>query len=77
MSENKLKRITSYNWVGGVCGGFAYYFKAPIWAVRLGMVAFMLLFGFGVLPYVLLWIFMPKWNPTPADYLTVVGETVE
>ena len=69
----KLRKITEKKWVGGVCAGIAYAVGAPTWAIRLVATASLVLYGFGALPYILLWIFMPAWERTPADYETVAG----
>lgn len=64
-----LAKIQNDKWLGGVCSGFAYMLGAPTWMVRLA-VTLALLFGVGSpLPiYVLLWVFMPRWQMDPRDY---------
>lgn len=59
---NPLKRFTrsSYDaWLGGVCGGLANITPIPSWAWRLGFCLAVFAYGFGILPYILLWIFVP------------------
>jgi phage shock protein PspC (stress-responsive transcriptional regulator) len=63
-----LRRIKAKGWVGGVCAGFAYWLGVPAWIVRLVWTLLVLVFGFGFLLYILLWIFMPVWEPAPVDY---------
>lgn len=63
-----LRRIKAKGWVGGVCAGFAYWLAIPAWIVRLVLTLLVLVFGFGVLLYILLWIFMPTWTDVPEDY---------
>lgn len=46
--------------IGGVCGGIAEYFDIDSLLVRIGFVALMFGYGFGLLPYLLLWILAPK-----------------
>jgi phage shock protein PspC (stress-responsive transcriptional regulator) len=55
----KLRRSLSDRWVGGVCGGIARMIGVESWIVRLTFVIALLFGGFGLLPYVLLWIFVP------------------
>ena len=58
-SFNNLRRSTSDRWIGGVCGGIARMLDVESWIVRLVFVVCLLFAGFGLLPYVLLWIFVP------------------
>ncbi|WP_169334327.1 PspC domain-containing protein [Rubritalea marina] len=48
--------------IGGVCYTLnkKLLSEIPTWGWRLIFVCSVLLYGFGVLPYLLLWIFMPK-----------------
>ena len=55
-----MRRSQQDRWLGGVCAGLARYAGLEAWLVRLLFVALMLMGGFGVLAYVLLWIFMPS-----------------
>ena len=57
---NRLRRSTSDRWVGGVCGGIAKSVGVDAWIVRLAFVIGTFSFGIGLLPYVLLWIFVPS-----------------
>lgn len=71
----KLRRVHIANsWLGGVCGGIAYWMESPAWLVRTLFVLGVLCFGVGLLPYIVLWVMMPKWAEDPADYHEVVGE---
>lgn len=45
--------------LGGVCGGLGRYTGVPSWIWRIGFCVAVLSFGVGLIPYVLLWIFMP------------------
>jgi len=56
---NSLRRSLSDRWVGGVCGGLAQLTGIESWIVRLLFVIGILFAGFGFIPYVLLWIFVP------------------
>jgi phage shock protein PspC (stress-responsive transcriptional regulator) len=62
MTENRLSRSETDQWIGGVCGGLASYIKVDPTIVR-GLFA-LLLFASGIgLPiYLLLWFIMPSEN---------------
>jgi len=64
----RLCRITQRKWIGGVCAGFAYKLGIPLWVTRLIPVATVIFFGFGILAYILLWIFMPEAEIEPEDF---------
>lgn len=68
-----FKRIQAGAWLGGICGGLAYAVGWPTWVVRLILVLSVVCLGFGILAYLLLWIFVPRWPATPADYALVTG----
>ena len=55
----KLMRSTQNKMVAGVCAGFAQYLNVDPTLVRAIYVAMVLLAGFGVLLYLVLWIIMP------------------
>jgi phage shock protein C len=60
---NVLKRFTRSSrdrWLGGVCGGLGAHTPVPSWAWRVGFCILLISFGIGLLPYVLLWIFVPS-----------------
>lgn len=57
---NALRRSTSDRWIGGVCGGIAPVLGLESWACRLLMAVLLLFGGFGVIVYLLLWIFVPS-----------------
>lgn len=56
---HRLARSRSDSWVGGVCGGLAAQTDIPAWFYRLAFTAALLAFGVGIVPYVLMWIFIP------------------
>ena len=56
---NRLRRSRSDRWLGGVCGGLGRASGMEAWIWRLVFVLFTLTFGFGVVIYLLLWIFVP------------------
>ncbi len=57
---NRLRRSRSDCWMGGVCGGLGTISGVESWIWRLAFVLFGLSFGFGVVLYILLWIFVPQ-----------------
>jgi phage shock protein C len=60
MSEQKtLTRSTEERMLGGVCGGLAEYMSVDPVLVRLAFVALGLVYGFGVLIYLVMWIVVP------------------
>lgn len=56
---NRLRRSRRDRWIGGVCGGLAQASGMEAWIWRLVFVLFTTTFGFGVVIYLLLWIFVP------------------
>ena len=56
---NTLRRSLNDRWIGGVCGGLAKMTGVESWVIRLLFVVGLLFAGFGFIPYVLLWIFIP------------------
>ena len=52
-------RSSSDYWIGGVCGGLGEHTPIPSWAWRLIFVLFVIIFGTGLLIYLLMWIFVP------------------
>jgi phage shock protein PspC (stress-responsive transcriptional regulator) len=57
---NGFRRSTSDRWIGGVCGGIAQSTGLASWVWRLLLVLLFFCGGFGLLIYVLLWIFVPR-----------------
>ena len=55
-----LRRSASDVWLGGVCGGLAVFTGLESWVWRLIFVIGLVAGGFAVLPYLLLWIFVPR-----------------
>lgn len=71
----KFRRTPPGNrWLGGVCAGLAYTAGIPVWIVRLLVVVTFLFYGVGILPYLLLWLLVPKWPELPADFSTRTGD---
>lgn len=57
---NGLRRSASDRWLGGVCGGLARALGMESWVCRLILAVLTLFGGFGLLIYLLLWIFVPS-----------------
>ncbi|MFZ5915740.1 MAG: PspC domain-containing protein [Chloroflexota bacterium] len=62
--SHKLRRSRRYRILGGVCGGLAEFFDIDVFWFRL---LFLILFfpgGLpGLIPYLILWIVIPKASP--------------
>jgi phage shock protein C len=58
--ERPLRRSASDVWLGGVCGGLGVFTGLESWVWRLIFVIGLVAGGFAVLPYLLLWIFVPR-----------------
>lgn len=61
-------------WIGGVCAGIAYTMGAPVWVVRLVVLLAILFWGLGILPYLVLWILVPRWDALPPDFDARTGD---
>jgi phage shock protein C len=55
-----LRRSRSDRWLGGVCGGLGKASGMESWIWRLVFALFTVTFGFGLLIYLLMWIFVPE-----------------
>lgn len=55
-----LRRARNDRWLGGVCGGIGARTGVESWIWRLVFALFTATFGFGLLIYILLWIFVPE-----------------
>lgn len=60
MMERRLYKSQSDRMVSGVCGGIAEYFNIDSTLVRLGLAAFCLLGGSGVIAYLGAMIIIPE-----------------
>lgn len=57
---NQLRRSKTDQWLGGVCGGLGKFTGLEAWIWRLAFFLFVACFGFGVIAYLLAWIFIPE-----------------
>jgi len=60
MAQKRLTLSQTDKKLAGVCGGLAEYFDVDSTMVRIIFVVAVLGFGFGILPYVILWLVLPK-----------------
>lgn len=60
MEEKKRLTRSDDKMIGGVCAGLAEYLDIDPTIVRIVWVLMVLLAGFGILLYVILWLIMPK-----------------
>ena len=60
LDDLKLERDQENGILGGVCAGLGQAFGINVTVLRLIWVFTVLYFGFGIIPYVILWILMPK-----------------
>lgn len=64
---NGLRRSATDRWVGGVCGGLATATGMEAWLWRI-VFTLMLCTGFGLLAYLVLWIFVPLEHNMPLQH---------
>ena len=57
---SRLRRSRSDRWLGGVCGGLGKVTGTESWIWRLVFFLSVVCVGFGVLLYLLMWIFVPE-----------------
>lgn len=57
---HRLYRDENNKVLGGVCSGLAHYFNIDVTVVRVVFAISFLCFGFGFLPYIILWIAVPS-----------------
>ena len=55
-----LRRVRDDRWLGGVCGGLARMLGVESWVLRLAFTLLFMLWGTGLIFYILLWIFVPE-----------------
>jgi phage shock protein C len=57
---NRFRRSKNDQWLGGICGGLGKLTGLESWVWRLLFVTFSFYFGFGLVAYILAWIFVPE-----------------
>jgi len=58
--NKKLYRDEYHRVLGGVCSGLADYFEVDVTIIRLLFAFTVIIMGVGVIPYIVLWIVLPK-----------------
>jgi phage shock protein PspC (stress-responsive transcriptional regulator) len=58
--NKKLYRNEYHKVLGGVCSGLAEYFEMDVTVVRLLFAFTVIIMGVGIIPYIVLWIVLPK-----------------
>ncbi|HEY3210264.1 MAG TPA: PspC domain-containing protein [Actinomycetota bacterium] len=74
MQARQLTRSETNRRLAGVCGGIGEYFGIDPVLIRVGFVVAGLM-GWGVLLYVVLWIVLPKGQPTPGAVAAAGGRS--
>lgn len=57
---NKFRRSKTDQWLGGICGGLGKFTGLESWIWRLLFVLFTFYFGFGLVAYLIAWVFVPE-----------------
>ncbi len=61
--HKKLYRSETNRWLLGICGGLGEYFDVDPTLIRVLFIVFALVFGGGLLLYLILWIIIPMKPP--------------
>lgn len=69
----KIRRSEDQGWVAGVYAGIAYSLGIQAWILRVILFILICMYGVGLGVYVLLWIFVPKWEEDPNDIDDIVN----
>ncbi|MEI9955355.1 MAG: PspC domain-containing protein [Ferruginibacter sp.] len=62
--HKRLYRDENNKVIGGVCAGLANYFNVDIVVVRIIFIILIFSFGFGILPYIIMWVAVPSTSST-------------
>ncbi|MGD9093625.1 MAG: PspC domain-containing protein [Anaerolineales bacterium] len=76
MSEDvkRLYRSETDRWLLGVCGGIAEYFNLDPIIIRILFIIFAMVFGGGILLYLILWLIIPMRPPEIVKSEELEGE---
>ena len=55
---NEIKRSRTDKILGGICSGLGKHTELPTWVYRV-ILSISILYGFGLILYVILWMFIP------------------
>jgi phage shock protein PspC (stress-responsive transcriptional regulator) len=74
-ANRKLYRDKDGGLIGGVLAGLGHYFRIDKVWIRIFFLILLFSFGFGIIPYIILWIVMPE-AVTTSEKLEMTGEPV-
>ena len=74
-NKRKLFRDIDDRVIGGVCSGVGHYFGIEARWIRVAFFVLFIFYGFGLFPYLLLWIIMPK-AMSRTDKMEMKGEKI-
>ncbi len=74
-SKRKLFRDVDDRIIGGICSGIGHYFEIEARWIRVAFFVLFIFYGFGLLPYILLWMVMPK-AKSRTEKMEMKGERV-
>jgi phage shock protein PspC (stress-responsive transcriptional regulator) len=74
-ANRKLYRDKDGGLIGGVLAGLGHYFRIDKLWIRIFFLILLFSFGFGIIPYIILWIVMPE-AVTTSEKLEMTGEPV-
>ncbi|MBC7652997.1 MAG: PspC domain-containing protein [Oligoflexus sp.] len=74
-TERKFFRDMEDRAIGGVCAGIGHYFNIEARWVRIAFFIMFVFYGFGLIPYILLWIVIPKAN-SRTERMEMKGEKI-
>ncbi len=60
--NSKLYRDTDEKVIGGVCAGLSEFFKIDVTLIRIIVAALAVLYGTGIVIYIILWVLLPEKN---------------
>lgn len=75
--EKRLHRSSRDRMLAGVCGGLGEYFDIDPVLVRIIFLVLVLLHGFGIIAYIILWILMPKESEVGAPPSATIRSNIE
>ncbi len=74
-AERKFFRDMEDRVIGGVCAGIGHYFNIEARWIRIAFFILFIFYGFGLIPYILLWIVIPKAN-SRIERMEMKGEKI-
>ncbi|OAQ39065.1 hypothetical protein A5893_10335 [Pedobacter psychrophilus] len=74
-AERKFFRDMEDRVIGGVCAGIGHYFNIEARWIRIAFFILFIFYGFGLIPYILLWLVIPKAN-SRTEKMEMKGEKI-